>query len=300
MAKGTQRAFGGHIRPGSVPFDALVENLAQQESAAGTQTVQGPAAKPASNWLRYSNQNATRNQPISPSLQRDLAFLGEMGIEMEVYSGGQPARGTSSRRVGSDRHDHGNSADVLFYKDGRRLDWANEADVPTYQEIVRRARANGVTGFGAGPGYMQQGAMHIGYGAPGVWGAGGRGQNAPTWLKDAFNGPAAGAKQTTNSAPMVNQASSAADQALNPKQTEKAAQAPQASATAATALQQRQGQDALASFIQWGNDVRKQTGAGNYGVGAPTALGSMGGHQQSRGGGVIQSSMAAVRSLDTY
>lgn len=139
-------------------------------------------------WLRYSNQGATRNKPISGKLAKSLGFLKDMGVSAEVFSGGQDAAG--QRRTGSRRHDHGNAADVFFSKDGRRLSWADPKDVPLYQEIVRRARANGVTGFGAGPGYMPQGSMHIGFGTPAVWGRGGRGENAPEWLTAAFNGAA--------------------------------------------------------------------------------------------------------------
>lgn len=137
-------------------------------------------------WLRYANQGAVRNQPLSPGLISDLAFLGDMGITMEVFSGGQPKKGTSTHRVGSTRHDLGNAADVFFYKDGRKLDWANKADIPIFQSIVTQAKANGVTGFGAGPGYMQPGSMHIGYGAPAVWGDDGKGVNAPGWLREAY------------------------------------------------------------------------------------------------------------------
>lgn len=139
-------------------------------------------------WLKYSNQGATRNLPISGQLTKSLNFLGEMGIEMEVFSGGQPAKGTSSKRVGSVRHDHGDSADVFFYQNGRRLDWAKASDRPVFEQIVQRAKAAGVTGFGAGDGYMQPGSMHIGFGTPGVWGAGGKGTNAPSWLRNAFGG----------------------------------------------------------------------------------------------------------------
>jgi hypothetical protein len=139
-------------------------------------------------WLNYANQGATRNQPIAPELAQALGFLPEMGITMDVFSGGQPAQGSGGARVGSVRHDHGNSADVFFNQNGRRLDWANPDDVPIYQDIVRRARANGVTGFGAGDGYMQPGSMHIGFGTPAVWGAGGRGANAPGWLSEAYKG----------------------------------------------------------------------------------------------------------------
>lgn len=143
-------------------------------------------------WLRYANQGATRNQHISPDLVNALgSVLPNMGLTMEVFSGGQPGKGSGQPRVGSTRHDHGNAADVFFYQGDRRLDWANPQDVPIYQDIVRQARAAGVTGFGAGPGYMQPGAMHIGFGNPGVWGAGGSGSNAPDWLREAYNGSAA-------------------------------------------------------------------------------------------------------------
>jgi muramidase (phage lysozyme) len=144
-------------------------------------------------WLTYHNtSSAVRNQPLSAELVSTLSFLPEMGITMQVWSGGQPGKGTTHNnegRLGSVRHDHGNAADVTFYKDGRMLNWANEADIPVFQEIVRRARANGVTGFGAGPGYMSEGSMHIGFGTPSVWGKDAKGVNAPDWLRSAFNDP---------------------------------------------------------------------------------------------------------------
>lgn len=115
-----------------------------------------------------------------------MSFLPEIGVEMEVFSGGQPSKGTSDRRVGYVRHDNGEAADVFFLKDGKRLDWANPEHLPIFQEIVRRGRASGLTGFGAGPGYMQPGSMHIGFGAPAVWGANGKSANAPAWLREAF------------------------------------------------------------------------------------------------------------------
>ncbi len=111
---------------------------------------------------------------------------------MEVLSGGQPPKGSGKPRIGSTRHDHGNAADVRFYKDGRQLDWANEQDLPIFQEIVRKGKQAGITGFGAGPGYMGQGTMHIGFGSPKVWGAGGRGANAPDWLRAAYGDAAMG------------------------------------------------------------------------------------------------------------
>jgi len=136
--------------------------------------------------IRYSNQGAIRNQPLSPEMRESLSFLSDLGVEMEVFSGGQAPKGSGGPRTGSTRHDHGNAADVFFYKDGRRLDWSNPDDQPVFQEIVRRGKQSGLTGFGAGENYMQPGSMHIGFGNPAVWGAGGKGSNAPDWLRQAY------------------------------------------------------------------------------------------------------------------
>lgn len=137
-------------------------------------------------FIDYANQQAIRNKPLNPELVKALGFLPEMGVTMQVFSGGQDAHGPN--RTGSRRHDHGQSADVFFYKDGKKLDWRNPSDVPVFQDIVTRSRANGVTGFGAGDGYMQPGSMHIGFGKPAVWGAQGKGANAPGWLRSAASG----------------------------------------------------------------------------------------------------------------
>jgi len=158
-------------------------------------------------WLKYSNQGAKRNDPLAPALVDAMSFVGSMGITMDVISGGQesnkPGQGT-----GSTRHNHGNSADVDFYKDGRKLDWNNASDLPVLQEIVRTAKSRGVTGIGAGDDYMGPGRFHVGFGAPAVWGAGGKGANAPSWLVEAYNGAPAGPSPTevtvsTSGAPPV-------------------------------------------------------------------------------------------------
>lgn len=167
-------------------------------------------------WLRYANQGATRNRPLDPRLVSALGFLGDMGITAEVYSGGQPAKGSGGKRVGSTRHDHGNAGDFRFYKDGRQLDWARDSDRPLFEEIVRRGRKAGVTGFGAGPGYMGAGTMHVGFGSPGVWGAGGKSANAPDWLRTAFEGGAAPTMQALAYAaePSSNRGSQALEAAM--------------------------------------------------------------------------------------
>lgn len=142
-------------------------------------------------WLTYANQSAIRNDPLHPRLIEALgSFLPDLGVTVEVFSGGQEATGPN--RTGSTRHDHGLAGDFRFYKNGRKLDWANPDDQPIFEEIVRRGKAAGITGIGAGPGYMEPGSMHLGFGSPVVWGDNGKAANAPAWLKAAYDGqPAA-------------------------------------------------------------------------------------------------------------
>lgn len=142
-------------------------------------------------WLTYANRGATRNDPLDPGLIAKLRFLEEMGLGAEVFSGGQETleevRAGRGSRTGSTRHDHGNAADLFITRGGQRLSWENPEHLPIFQDVVRRAKAAGITGIGAGPGYMQPGSIHMGLGTPSVWGAGGKGRNAPAWLTQAYN-----------------------------------------------------------------------------------------------------------------
>ncbi len=182
------RSKGGRKRFDWKAHDNRRRNYLQTlNSSLGGGTIQPMRAshKRNNNWLVYQNQGKIRNKPLSKKLINSLGFLGDMGITMKVASGGQSA--TGKRRTGSHRHDYGNAGDVDFYKNGRKLSFNNSNDRAILQEIVQRAKANGVTGFGAGHSYMGDGRMHIGFGKPAVWGAGGKGVNAPKWLVQAFN-----------------------------------------------------------------------------------------------------------------
>lgn len=159
-------------------------------------------------WVTYANQGVTRNQPLSAELVQALAFLPELGLRAEVYSGGQhnaeDAAHHGTGRVGSTRHDDGGAGDMHLYMGDTRLSHRNPEHIPILQDVVRRARAAGITGIGMGDGYMGDHGIHIGYGAPAVWGAGGSSANAPGWLSEAYNGAPAGARQPGNTfAPMV-------------------------------------------------------------------------------------------------
>lgn len=186
---------------GSQPAPSTVESGPQMDyPSARVDSASGGTA--GTEWLKYVNQGATRNQPVSPELAKALSFLPELGVSMEVFSGGQPGINEGGARVGSTRHDHGNAADVFFYKDGRKLDWANPDDLPIFQDIVRRGKEAGITGFGAGDGYMQPGSMHVGFGKEAVWGAGGKGANAPDWLTQAYSSPRQQVAQAMSNQPV--------------------------------------------------------------------------------------------------
>jgi hypothetical protein len=149
----------------------------------------------AYDYVRYANQGATRSQPLNQQLISAMSFLPEMGLTMEVHSGGQDAEGPN--RTGSTRHDHGGAGDVDFITaDGRRLNASNPNDQAILAQVIARAKANGVTGFGQGADYMGDTRIHLGYGNPGVWGADGESANAPEWLRTAYSGTPQGNQQT--------------------------------------------------------------------------------------------------------
>ena len=192
-AKATQNAMAAMLPQGMAPGAPMPGMPAGGGAGGGGASGGGHdhavhAGQGHEEWLKYSNGDATRNDPIDPRLVDAMSFVGDMGITMDVISGGQEAEGEGGDRTGSTRHDHGQSADVDFYKDGRKLDWNNPADLPTLQEIVSTAKSRGVTGIGAGDDYMGAGRFHVGFGAPAVWGAGGKSANAPAWLVEAYSG----------------------------------------------------------------------------------------------------------------
>lgn len=140
----------------------------------------------AGNWLSYTNQGAIRNQPISPELQSALSFAPQMGLRVEVYSGGETADRKASD---SGRHMHGGAADVRLYDaaTGRMLDSSRPEDRARIEAFTEEAAARGVVGQGHGEDYMGTNAFHVGFGKPAVWGANGKGKNAPDWYRDAYN-----------------------------------------------------------------------------------------------------------------
>lgn len=135
--------------------------------------------------IREDTANATRNLPISDALRAVLSQAADaVGIQLVVVtSGGQPASG--SRRVGSNRHDNGNAADLDLQKNGKTLDFTLSTDLPDIQAFVTAAASAGATGIGAGVDYMGPTKLHVGFGPRAAWGKDGKAANAPPWLIDA-------------------------------------------------------------------------------------------------------------------
>lgn len=164
--------------------------------------------------LVYQNQGATRDNPVSDRLGSILTTAAQRaGIdEVRVISGGQEPRGASREnifgrygRTGSVRHDRGNAADIKLVVDGRVLDFTKPADQAIFSQFVTAATALGATGIGAGTNYMGPQTIHVGFGAPATWGAGGKSAGAPEWLRTAYAaGQSAPATQTAMNVPRPN------------------------------------------------------------------------------------------------
>jgi len=195
--------FGGDVDPSR----SILDQRIQEQS---------------SSRIEYANQGAKRNKPLSKQLTKAISpILDDLGITMKVVSGGQVTKAEAAAgkgsRTGGERHDHGDAGDVDFYAaDGHKLSPSNPKDIPILQEIVRRGRANGITGWGEGADYMGDGRVHIGFGAEAAWGAGGKSANAPQWLKDAMGSGPLGSVPTDNQPQNAGQeASDAITRALN-------------------------------------------------------------------------------------
>jgi len=152
----------------------------------------GGAATDVGGGVIEAQQHATRNQPISRELHDILEYAGrKTGIDVEVYSGGQPSTGPD--RTGTHRHDVGpglmGAAD-LFMRDARTrriLDSDNQDDRKRMADFIAESAAAGATGIGHAPGYMGTTRTHIGGGEPvAVWGAGNTRAGAPDWVIAAF------------------------------------------------------------------------------------------------------------------
>lgn len=107
-------------------------------SAAGNPAPSGSGVPGIKNYqtgqygtkLTYANQSATRNRRVTPTLEAKLDYsvsnIFGPGYTVQIFSGGQPKKGTSGARKGSTRHDdhgHGGRAADVYIIDpqGRKV-----------------------------------------------------------------------------------------------------------------------------------------------------------------------------------
>ena len=158
-----------HLQEAREIYKALVDNGASPEAALRTSvmfdldetTAPSNTKRDPSKYITYTNQNASRNEPLSDKLSSALGFLQDMGVTYEVNSGGQSS--TSNGIVGSAAHNDGNSGDGLLKYNGKVLNWNNPEDKAMLEKIVEEAAANGINGIGAGEDYMGMGRFHFGF-----------------------------------------------------------------------------------------------------------------------------------------
>jgi len=136
-----------------------------------------------------SHKSATRNKPVDPRLFNIISqAAAATKLDIQIFSGGQDAKGQGSRRTGSVRHDNGKAADIWLYNNGVQLNSNKATDIPLLESFVRAAKAAGATSAGMGPGYMGGVGLHIDIAsAGGVWGKTHTRVSAPAWLSRAMS-----------------------------------------------------------------------------------------------------------------
>lgn len=151
-----------------VPMDTATSIAGEVADKMGTPA--GPIGVPMANPMPPSerkkadppliymrNQGATRRLPITDTLASRItegvtAVYGP-GYTVEVYSGGQPSKGSGGPRTGSIRHDDGRAADIYVYDPaGHRIRGDQLAPLAQWW------RANDVGGVGL---EMRGGGIHL-------------------------------------------------------------------------------------------------------------------------------------------
>ena len=176
----------------------------QQPGPSLGEVEDGDVATPNVIESQINSSGTIRNQEIKPELKSILQTAADnSGLNVVVYSGGQPDIASGGNRTGTTRHDNGAAADIRIQNAaGRNLSLNNPADVPLIQNFLAEAKRAGATGIGAGNGYMGNNGFHVDIAkqfgqAPGgsaYWGglpdASGRirAKNAPQFLKDIMLG----------------------------------------------------------------------------------------------------------------
>lgn len=145
----------------------------------------------------YLRNGAIRDDPIQPDLKNILESVAqEANVTLYITSGGQLPNdpvGVAGGRTGGPRHDFGWAADMLAQDvNGKWLDFGTNNPSTKVLQIYNSLVSNGITGIGAGKGYMYSKAKSVH--AIHVDIASGRSTNSAKggrWGKDRTRGTAA-------------------------------------------------------------------------------------------------------------
>lgn len=159
------------LEPG-VDISALIENKFNRSNSKQATIQKDPNNKSIGlptgiGNVKYAfHPNTTRDDYIQPQLMTILEnTTAALGFRIEITSGGQlpnDPRNVPGGRTGSNRHNYGWAADCrVFNAQGQRLNFGT--DGTPNADCIRFCRylvSQGVTGLGAGPGYMG-GNLHV-------------------------------------------------------------------------------------------------------------------------------------------
>ena len=153
----------------------------------GTDTFVGTSA----GKVTMVNEEAIRNKPLDDELYGILSSAAaQTGLEVRVFSGGQDGINEGTRRTGSQRHDHGNAADVhLIDQETGKIIPVDGSD-PRALKFAQVARGLGIRGMGGGADYMGGNALHLdtvgtAKGGGNYWGK--KGGTPYAWIPELFN-----------------------------------------------------------------------------------------------------------------
>lgn len=140
--------------------------------------------------VTMANEEAIRNQPLNDNLYGILSSAAaQTGLEVQVFSGGQPGIEEGGQRTGSQRHDHGNAADVYLIDQATGKIVPVDGSDPRAIKFAQVARGLGIVAIGGGEGYMGGNALHLdtvgtSKGGGNYWGK--KGSVPYSWIPDLF------------------------------------------------------------------------------------------------------------------
>lgn len=140
--------------------------------------------------VTMANEEAIRNQPLNDNLYGILSSAAaQTGLEVQVFSGGQPGIEEGGQRTGSQRHDHGNATDVYLIDQATGKIVPVDGSDPRAIKFAQVARGLGIVAIGGGEGYMGGNALHLdtvgtSKGGGNYWG---KKDSVPySWIPDLF------------------------------------------------------------------------------------------------------------------